>query len=235
MSVLLHGRPGDGGWGDPQTFVRACATCGWWTIWQQTRGILLDPDTLSQPFNLDGAAAELKALDEVGISAGLRDVRSWLLARYERRFELHPRMMELTVASVFRDYYGYEAAATAYSADGGIDVILRHSNGTTTGVQVKRTRAPIEVEQIRALAGALVLGGHTRGVFVTTSRFRSGAVSASSRFGELALPIELIDAGRFLAAIEITQRPAYDSYEEWEDSVGSVELTMIYENETGRG
>jgi restriction endonuclease Mrr len=42
-------------------------------------------------------------------------------------------------------------------------------------VQVKRYRNAIQVEQIRSLAGAHMAHGMTRGIFVTTSSFQSGA------------------------------------------------------------
>jgi hypothetical protein len=80
-------------------------------------------------------------------------------------------------------------------------------------VQVRRYRDErrIEAEQIRSLAGALQLGGHTRGVFVTTSRFRSGAVTTAKRYGAapIGLPIELIDAKGFLAALGLAQRQSF--------------------------
>jgi restriction system protein len=174
------------------------------------------------------------ALDLSDMSQGIEEVRRFLVAKYEARFEMHPRLLELTVTSVFRDL-GYQAEATAYSADGGIDVILRASNGSTSGVQVKRLRSAIEVEQIRALAGAMLLGGHTSGVFVTTSRFRSGAVSAASRLRDLCMPVELIDSVRFLQALKISQRPLYESFDEWEEVVGDFEEATIYENEVEGG
>jgi restriction system protein len=173
-------------------------------------------------------------LDLSDVSQAIEEVRRFLVAKYEARFEMHPRLFEMTVASVFRDL-GFDAEATAYAADGGVDVILRNPTGSTTGVQVKRVRSAIEVEQIRALAGALLLGGHTSGVFVTTSRFRSGAVSASARLRDLAMPVELIDSVRFLEALKIGQRPLYASYEEWEQVVGDFEETTIYEDEVEGG
>jgi restriction system protein len=54
-------------------------------------------------------------------------------------------MFEETVASVFRSL-GYDATVTAYSGDGGIDVIL-HKGEERIGVQVKRYRNSISVEQ----------------------------------------------------------------------------------------
>lgn len=217
------------------TILRACTYCGWWTYWQQTCSPVFEPDTRRSRWSLYGAAAQLKNLDEIDMSHGLEEVKRYLIAKYEARFDLHPRLFEETVGSVFIDL-GFDTEVTAYSADGGIDVILRHSNDITTGIQVKRVKSAIEVEQIRALAGALMLGGHTQGVFVTTSHFRSGAISTAKRLRHLAMPVELIDATRFLQALRITQRPAYESYFEWQDLFGyPPELVTIYENEVEGG
>jgi restriction system protein len=214
--------------------LRACPCCGWWTFWRQTRSLFYDQDTGRHRWSLYGAAAQLMALDLADLSQGIEEVRRFLIAKYDARFELHPRLFELTVASVFCDL-GYETEATAYTADGGIDVILRQPNGSTSGVQVKRVRTSIEVEQIRALAGALLLGGHTSGIYVTTSRFRSGAVSAATRLRDLAMPVELVDSVRFLEALKITQRQPYTSFEEWEDIFGDFEEATIYEDEMEGG
>lgn len=217
-----------------QTVVRSCSRCGWWTVWDQRPG-LQDIDSLSRTFSLDGATAHLKALDAVDISSGFSELHTWLLAAKDRFQEVHPRVMEETVASVFRDH-GYQAVATGYSGDHGIDVILHGDDGSTIGIQVKNTRRSIEAEQIRSLAGALVLGGHTRGVFVTTSRFRSGAWATADAFTNRGIPIELVDADRFLDAIGVTQREPFWSYEEWDDIVGrELELASIYENESSLG
>lgn len=214
--------------------LRACPSCGWWAFWRQVRSLAYDRDSGRHRWSLYGAAAQLKALDLCDLSHGIDEVRQFLVAKYDARFELHPRLFELTVASVFRDL-GYQAEATAYTADGGIDVILRHQNSSTTGIQIKRVRSAIEVEQIRALAGALLLGGHTSGVYVTTSRFRSGAVNAATRLRDMAMPVELIDSERFLESLKLVQRQPYTSYEEWEELVGHLEEATIYENEMEGG
>lgn len=93
------------------------------------------------------------------------------------------------------------ATVTSYSNDGGIDAFLMKDD-ETIGVQVKRYGKQIEVEQIRALAGALVLKGLTKGIFVTTSTFRSGAKKAIGEYKYRGYKIELIDADRFLSMLE---------------------------------
>jgi restriction system protein len=76
--------------------------------------------------------------------------------------------------------HGYDAVATSYSGDYGIDAVLKRSDGLEIGVQVKRYRSSIVVEQIRSFFGALVLGGYTRGIFVTTSKFQRGAPAVTA-------------------------------------------------------
>jgi restriction system protein len=78
------------------------------------------------------------------------------------------------VGSVFADL-GFESIVTGYQNDGGIDVILKDRMGSTIGVQVKRYRNRIDVRSIRELAGALLAGGMTRGIFVTTSDYTAGS------------------------------------------------------------
>ena len=81
-----------------------------------------------------------------------RQVRRYLMRKFEARAWMHPRLFELTVTSVFGDL-GYRAYATAYSNDGGVDVILEDGSGERIGVQVKRRRDAVEVEQIDGSSG----------------------------------------------------------------------------------
>jgi restriction system protein len=179
---------------------------------------------------LHGAIAAIKILDVTNVDAPMEEVKQYLLAKYRARFECHPRLFEQTVKSVF-GALGFRAEATAYSRDGGVDVILRHGDGTTTGIQVKRSRNPVDVEQIRSLAGALVQGGHTTGVFVTTSRFTRDARQAGETFERRGYPIELIDARRFFEALRVSQRAPYEGYKDWYAAHGEPDLQTVYEDE----
>jgi restriction system protein len=169
-------------------------------------------------------------LDLANINAPLQEINDLPLARFDLRFEIHPRKFEELVASVFQQI-GYDAAATAYHADGGIDVVLHGDGVGTAGVQVKRYRDRIEAEQIRAFAGALVLGGYTRDVFVTTSSFRSGAVASAQRFAGRGVPIELLDADKFYDALKMARRPPYEDFEDWYAEISDVEDSVIYDGE----
>lgn len=201
--------------------VKACSKCGWWCIKKTSLALHSSarPSAARQrvtrphQFQLYGAVASLKNLDVGNITTPLQEVRDYLTAKYESRFQVHPQLFEQVVASVFKDV-GYHTRVTAYSGDDGIDVILDGPTGEEVGVQVKRYSNRIEVEQIRSLAGALVLNGLTKGVFVTTSTFQSGASSTVTRFARRGIDIELVDAPRFLQALKIAQRQRYEFVQE---------------------
>ncbi|MBF4333252.1 restriction endonuclease, partial [Vibrio anguillarum] len=123
---------------------------------------------------------------------------------YQDRFKVHPKKFEEVVASIFRDI-GYSTRVTSYTADGGIDVYMDGPDDKLIGVQVKRTKNKIELEQINSLAGALFIKGCIEGVFVTTSEYRRGAVQTAKAATAKGLPIELYDSKRLLDALQIVQ------------------------------
>ncbi|MBT2332963.1 restriction endonuclease [Variovorax paradoxus] len=186
--------------------LHICPACGWWIA--EDRAVL--PAMHWQHWAVTLASApvlERFALDDIGVP--LQQVRRHLMQKFEARASMHPRLFELTVASVFGDL-GYRAYATAYSNDGGVDVILEDGSGARIGVQVKRRRDAVEVEQIRAFLGALALGGYSRGVYVSSSRFSRGARKAARHSTQTVIPIELVDADRFfdmLGYAQLKHRP----------------------------
>jgi len=200
----------ESGWGGPDNFtvrnVVVCPCCGWWYVRQDTQQHIIQ----EWSHTIEGAHGALKNLDLTNLSIPINEIRLYLCAKYEERFNLHPRLLEETVASVFRDL-GYRVRVTGRSGDDGIDVVLDGDKGDTVGVQVKRYRSLIHVEQIRSFAGALVLAGYTKGIYVTTSGYQRGAGSTTARFAKRGLAIELLDAPRFYQALQISQRSAYNS------------------------
>ncbi len=135
------------------------------------------------------------------------------------------------MASVLRAN-GYIARVTAYSRDGGIDIVLDGPDDEVVGVQVKRWKNSIKVNQIDALAGAIVLRRMDAGIFVTTSRFQSGCNDYTKKFASLGYPIELINGRRFFEALKIVQRDFYDSENELKER-GSQHLIKIETLRTG--
>lgn len=189
-----------GGIAERQSSLHICRMCGWWVAVDSA----LLPAVRWQLWLVNLVApAALMELDVTDMSTPLQEVRNFLRRRYDARHHVAPRLFEQVVASVFRDT-GYEAEATAYSNDGGIDAVLRDREGRRIGVQVKRRGRAIEVEQIRAFLGALMLGGFARGMFVSTSGFQRGAIQAAEACRTWATA-ELVDAERFFDALGIAQ------------------------------
>ncbi len=182
--------------------IGICPICGWW---KYGVGTYIGG---SLPSSFEMRVATLKKLDLSDVSIPINDVRSYLTAKYESRFKIDPRMFEEVVASVFRDH-GFTSTVTNYSGDGGIDIILDGNDNQTIGIQVKRYKDRISVAKIRELTGALVLNGHTKGIFVTTSEFQEGVYSLADISAHKGYPIELIDATEFLAKLKIAQLSSY--------------------------
>lgn len=195
--------------------ARVCPSCGWWELTQSIQSNFDGDDPYtpgSYSHRTYAAVGSLIDLDLTDLSLPINEIRSYLIARFESRFNIHPRLFEKTVESVMRDL-GYKARVTSYSNDGGVDVILDGPDDMTVGVQVKRYRQSIEVEQIRSLIGALVLGGHTRGVFITTSQFQAGAYRAAELSTKKGIPISLVDGAKFFDALRIAQMNCYSGYD----------------------
>lgn len=181
-----------------------CPLCGWWSVYRIHQGEL--PRSAGMIESHSGSIGCLKEFDLNDISLPLEEVRRYLLAKKDSIFTIHPKLFEDIVCSVFKDC-GWHARVTAYAGDDGVDIILDDSSGETIGVQVKRYKKErrIEAEQIRSLAGALLVGGHAKGVFITTSTFRKGARRASEELTSIGYPIELMDVERFFSALGIAQ------------------------------
>lgn len=195
--------------------ARVCPSCGWWKLTQSIQSIFDDDDPYtprSYSHRTYAAVGSLTDLDLTDLSWPIHEIKSYLTARFESRFNIHPRLFEKTVESVMKDL-GYKARVISYSNDGGVDVILDGSDGTTIGVQVKRYRQSIEVEQIRSLIGALMLGGHTEGVFITTSHFQAGAYKAAELSAQKGLPVTLVNGAQFFDALKIAQMSCYSDYD----------------------
>jgi restriction system protein len=188
---------------EEEVWLGYCNYCGWWKVMKNVNVCAEQWQIWDMYFGLSG---RLKAFDVKDISQPISDISAYLTAKYEDRFEINPKTFEDVVASVFKNI-GYNTVVTGYCNDGGIDVVLnRDGIGEFIGVQVKRYKAKIKAEQIRALAGALILAGHKKGLFVTTSDFHPGAIKAALTYSSKTLPIELLNADRFYDALKIAAK-----------------------------
>lgn len=180
--------------------IYICSYCGWWIAEKEQWSV--EPHMNARI--IYGAAGSLRELDLTDQSIPIDDIQSFLMAKYASRNSINPHVLEKTVAGVFSGL-GYATRVTAYSADGGIDVILENG-AETIGVQVKRYKNKIKVEQIRAFAGALILHGITNGIFITTSDFQRGARKAVSDLETKGYKIELCNSTQFYDAMKLSRR-----------------------------
>jgi restriction system protein len=214
--------------GELKAEVKVCESCGWWC--KNRRSSRRPYPDEGKYYSMWGACAQLKALDLIDISVPLEEIKQYLIAKYQDRFNLHPKIFEDVVGNVFRSQ-GFETIVTAYQKDGGIDAVLTKGDSQTVGVQVKRYRGKIDVEQIRAFAGALILEGHTSGIFVTTSSYSSVAQEAARSFGVKGIPIELIDSETFYEALRLSKREPFSDMEDFYYEMQGIDEQVIYEDE----
>jgi len=187
---------------DEEVWVNYCETCGWWRI---VKDVCICAEAWQIWDFFFGLSGTLKNLDVSDVSTPISEISTYLIAKYESRFSVHPKLFEEVVASVFKNI-GHNVYITGYGNDGGIDIILQSDLDNLIGIQVKRYKNKIKVEQIRAFAGSLLLAGYTKGIFVTTSDFQPGARKAAQQYTIKTLPVELIDAKRFYDALKISQK-----------------------------
>lgn len=188
----------------------ACSGCGWWIVLKET----IKGPGYEGVQQLDACWGTLRNLDVSDVSEPLDELQEYLRHRYDERFKVNPRKYEELVESVFAGC-GYTTRLTSYSRDRGIDVFILDGQGNDlVGIQVKRYKGKIEAEQIRSLAGALVQHEITKGIFITTSSFRPGAVKEADEFRGKGLAIELCDAEAFYDRLEMAQRPPYTTVDD---------------------
>lgn len=189
-----------------ETWLDYCDTCGWWRIIKDFK-VCAEVHQLWDIFF--GCIGTLKNLEVGNLKTPIEEVSKFLIAKYESRFSVNPRLFEEVVGSVFKNM-GYHVHVTGYSNDGGIDVVLNNSSEKPIGIQVKRYKNKIKVEQIRSFAGALLLNGINKGVFVTTSDYQPGALDAAKSFTAKTLPITLMNSNKFYDALKISQKSSFN-------------------------
>jgi restriction system protein len=207
-------------------FLCVCPLCGWWHVSKD-----IDFWTRTQIwFVRYSAVASLRKFDQVDIRIPATEIRQYLITKYEARYNVNPRCFEDVVASVFSSC-GFQAEVTTFSADGGIDIILHNRANQTIAVQVKRHKGAIQVSLIRELLGAMVLGGYTKGIFVTTSKFQTGAFQAIDVASKKGLAIKLVDGDRFLQSLRLAQTIDFPHYLRLLKStvVGAFDLKFEYD------
>lgn len=180
--------------------VHYCWTCGWWRLIKNICVCAREWQIWDISFGCVGA---LKKLDLADINEPLIEVRNFLVKHYDKRFYISPRVFQDVTADVFKSL-GYHVQARSYTDDGGVDIVLTNENGQI-GVQVKRSKNSIQLEQIRAFVGALLLDEIPGGIYITTSSFQPGANKIIHQSARAGKPIKLLDASAFYEALKIAQ------------------------------
>ena len=177
-----------------------CPACGWWCIVREAQY-----DTPKSPYAMyEWAAGSLVSKKICESEIPMSDIRQSLCADYSARFHINPYRFEEMVASIFKSQ-GLNVEVTSKSRDGGVDVFGWDSAGKVFGVQVKRYREAIGVEQLRAFVGALAIENIPKGIFVTTSRFTSGASAVCDKARMIGINLDLVDANRLFDMLKVVQ------------------------------
>ena len=196
--------------------VRACELCGWWDLHIDTYETrhAAGLGTFDYTFTRYAHGA-LRNLDLADISTPLDEVRQYLLVKQEKIGQVAPRLVEELVADIFSNL-GYIVELTPQTRDGGIDIFLIYnSKNERIGVEVKRYKKKITVEQIRSFLGALGLSQTSNGIFVGTSGFTSDARRAVEKASEISMAkVELKDATWLMEQLRLTQRSPFQSVDD---------------------
>lgn len=218
-------------------YYRADCTCGWWYDF-------IDNDACNDGWTaVIAGALQRYPIDSPKIpvevlQSELREIPS--LVRH-----INPRRMEDLVAAILRGVLSCDVVHLGYSRDGGIDLLLLHSDDPIA-VQVKRRTREDAVEGvsvIRELLGASLLSGHHRALFVTTAaRFSRDATNAATKAMDLGLvrSFELTDYNKLVHYLQ--QAPTVPASEvaldrhrpqDWRRSNGIVrQVRELLGNET---
>ncbi len=201
--ITAHGFGGD--YGPKGHCLQVCQKCGWWVITSLSG---YSHGSYEGSLGIKRGCGCLMNVDEKRINQiPIDELRKYLIANYQSKNSMNGRRFEEVVEGIFEDF-GYDVILTDYTKDFGIDLILLEDN---IGIQVKRHKNRIEAEHIRAFAGALVLNKMTKGIYVTTSEYRRGALQAAIEYGKLDLEINLVNSAKVYDALNLSQRKVYES------------------------
>ncbi len=183
----------DTGYWDNRYRLFCCDACKWWSL-RYDASYFVPPEeaycygyTFSVERTFDIGDKELP----------LAHLRTYVVSHPEVMTDIHSRKLEELIAAIFREH-GFKAEMTAYSKDGGVDVIVFEHGNRPVAVQVKRYRRDrkIRVDEIHQFLGAMIVGGFVKGVFVTTSAFTRGVhhLVLNARLRDLGIELVAIDA-----------------------------------------
>lgn len=186
--------------------VTCCKSCGWWFVshdqWDSSCGVL--PNRAIRILAATGAALRTfsSGPDEHELAVLEGEIRTHLLGRGASSAWA---TLEDATKGVFREF-GYDAKVTARSKDGGIDVIVDHSDHWEVYAQVKHTKNKIGVRVLRELVGTMAINGATNSLLVTSSKFTRGVIKEQALAAQRGFVVELIDGSKLLSSLNLTFR-----------------------------
>ena len=148
----------------------------------------------------------MKEFDIESKAIPLEPLVSYISKKNELIRSINPAKLEELVGSIYSELFGYKVEYCSYvRPDKGIDLIVFNSDlGKTVAIQVKRYKNPIELGFIHQFFGAMVSADQKEGIFLTTGRFRSGAVSEAELLSsKSSLNISLVDGKKLLEFVGI--------------------------------
>ncbi|ACF45505.1 restriction endonuclease [Prosthecochloris aestuarii DSM 271] len=186
-------------WGDETCHERyRCNGCGWWRSHE-----------IPNKYFRGSARMGVLHIADLRERHLLANAIDQILESADRLRAYDPTKFEKLVGDVMKEFLGCQVDHVGKSNDGGIDLILMHSDRGPIPVQVKRRQADGKVESValvREFRGAMVLAGFDEGLIVSTAdHYSRQAMAASVARPEHLLPqkIDLVDCRRFLDILRV--------------------------------
>lgn len=194
--------------------VRVCNSCGWWFTLEDTNvhneGTMACYSGIIERFSWEAKDIPLEIL------------KAELPKHAEKYHSINPYRLEDLVGDILGSSFNCEVHHLGYSRDGGIDLILLHSDAPIA-VQVKRrSEGKTEgVKPIREFLGASMIKGIKDLLFVTTAeKYSKDAIKTaeSSTISKLINSFELVDLKRLKEIVSENHQPI----ETWKRAIQDI-------------
>ena len=182
-----------------EDWFAACPLCGWWCFKS-------DQDDLSGEPTVFSARAILHKFAVSDLDVPMEALVAHVAAHPDAIGAMHPKKFEELVAAIYSEALGHRVEYCSYGRhDRGIDlVVVGGSADRPIAIQAKRWKRPIELGMIHQFLGAIIDSELREGVFITSGRFRSGALATADRVSHhTGIRIGLMDGKRLLDFIGI--------------------------------
>lgn len=194
--------------------------CGWWEIkdlffdsCDNRWGFMGGVETVSNKYGI------LKSFAPEDLDVPIKILKNEMEKNPKILYKIHHHKMEKVVQSVLNEYYDCEVEHCGKSHDGGIDLLVLHSD-SPIAVQVKRRQEgkTESVSAIRDFIGAMMLKGVKNGLFLTTAdhfSLESQKAAKKSITMDLLNKFELIDFENFIEIFNLVKKKPYKPWEKY--------------------